>query len=74
MDEMQLIRDLQKFDFSLLHPARKTLLEKLLMMHRKEKAANPWQTKCMNFEELDNAIAAGTSCMKKPSHDEENKD
>ena len=65
MKEEKLEQELKAFDFSLLHPVRESLRDKLLAMHRKDNAApvgllgRQWIAARMNDEELDWVAAAG---------------
>ena len=65
MKEERLEQELRAFDFSLLHPVRENLLDKLLAMHRSDNAApagllgRKWMAARMSDEELDYVAAAG---------------
>ena len=58
-------QELSAFDFSLCHPVRARLLDKLLTLHRKDNTAagqhsRMWATARLDEKELDWVAAAGT--------------
>lgn len=57
-------QELNVFDFSLCHPVRTRLLDKLLAMHRKDNVAarqhsRKWAVARLDEKELDRVVAAG---------------
>ena len=58
-------QELRAFDFSLCHPVRARLLDKLLMIHREDNAAagqhsHKWAAARLDEKELNWVAAAGT--------------
>ena len=80
MMEEKLEQELGAFDFSLCHPLRESLLDKLLTMHRQDRPAGTlqhcsrWAAARLEEEELDWVAAAGTGAaqgMNLPKQEEE---
>jgi len=69
MEHGELDEKLKRFDYSLCHPVREELKNRLLVMHRNEKKTSPWN-RCLEPEELDMAAAAGIGVEKRPQEDE----
>lgn len=64
MRDETLDQELSAFDFSLCHPVRTRLLNKLLAIHRKDNTANgqhsrKWAITRLDENELDWVVAAG---------------
>ena len=71
MDDKEMERQLEEFDYSQFSPVREPLLQKLLFLRRSQGAIageseNPW-TMQLDDEALDLAVAAGNpAAMEKP--------
>ena len=71
MDDKEMERQLEEFDYSQFSPVREPLLQKLLFLRRSQGAIageseNPW-TMRLDDEALDLAVAAGNpAAMGKP--------
>ena len=73
MDEREMERRLEEFDFSKLSPVREPLLQKLLFLRRSQEgitegSKNLWSQR-LNDEELDMAAAAGNPIMMEKTKD-----
>ena len=58
MEYEELDEKLIRFDYSLCHPIREDLKNRLLVMRLNEKKPSPWSRR-LGFAELDMAAAAG---------------
>jgi hypothetical protein len=62
MRDEDLTMELKGFDYSLMHPVRESLKEKLLNMHRMaNRSTDLWQDNKLTDDELDYAAAAGNA-------------
>ena len=65
MNDEKLTKRLEDFDFSLLHPVREALWNKLIFMHRQDNATPSIMTDKMTDDELDMVAAAGNPALEK---------
>ena len=65
MNDARLEQDLEKLDFSGIHPVKERLYQQLLNMHRLENSAKRdlWAGNRMSDEEMEWAAAAGNPAL-----------